>query len=167
MGLNIHRLDIGRMRYLSAGTTSVAGNVGTLTAGIGLRLKVADRDKHSFAKIERITMLEVTADDANIHEYEWSLVENPTVAGTFTYADKDNTIMQTALGGFLEQVTDQIDLDGGHAEGNQSTDETEVDIKGSIIVSGSDEIVLCYRSESLFSLNFKMSISWREIQVRE
>ncbi len=163
MGLNIHRNDIGRMRYETTGVVGISGGIGVLTAGIGLRLKV-DSDTNKFAKIERVTMMEIVSDNSFIHNYEWSVVENPTVAGTFTYADKSNTIMQTAIGGIAETVTGEIILDAGHAKGNGAANETNTDIKGSIIVSGTDEIVLCYRSESLFSSLFKMSISWREVQ---
>jgi len=58
----------GRTRFETNGSLSIVGGVSAVTAGVGIRLKTANqaRDK---AVIERITMYEVTTDNAFPHGF--------------------------------------------------------------------------------------------------
>ncbi len=68
-----------------------ANTADTIYALMGLRLKAAQVG----ATIEYvlISIISETNDD-----FEWQIIHNPTVAGTFTYGDKTNSAVQTATG---------------------------------------------------------------------
>lgn len=84
--------EIGITKTLNNGSTFInAGVVGTSYALLGLRLKAGYLD--SIVKLLDYSALSVTNDD-----FLLQVVRNPTVAGTFTFADVTNSGVQSAIG---------------------------------------------------------------------
>lgn len=132
-----------------------AANV--LYACIGIRQKSTHLDMISVLK--KISVLAENNDD-----YEWQLILNPTIAGTFTYADVDsNSYLQEAFGDTPNTVSGGTLLDGGFVQGNG--DETIIPSLsrnlGSAIDGSRDEFVLCIRPLST-GLNAQATVSWLE-----
>lgn len=85
--------DIGELRYLStSGTHIVCASENTVYALIGIRLKAAN-----FGASIKIIDIAIATNTASGH-FEWFLVFNPTVTGTFTYSDITNSSIQGAIG---------------------------------------------------------------------
>lgn len=149
--------DIGVLRYKSTEGTHVDANViGTVYAVVGLRLKSTHLD--CIAKVTANSMLIKTNDD-----FEWKLIINPTVAGTFTYSDETNSCVQTAAGATANTVTGGTDVDGGWIASNSSTSNTlrSALYIGSLIDGTPDEIVLCARPLTS-NADIEGSLQWRE-----
>lgn len=147
--------------YLStAGTHIDANSVDTLYAGIGIRLK----STHLSATIlpEYVSILTESSDDV-----EWVLVSNPTVAGTFTYADQTNMPVQAAFGATANTVTGGTQLAGGWVAAGASAGaltaalDTEL-LLGSAIDGTPDELVLCIRPLSA-NCDAQVSIGFRSL----
>lgn len=98
-------------------------------------------------------------------DFEWQLILNPTVAGTFTYADLTNSFVQTALGATANTITGGTILDGGFAQSDAHID-VEVNTTlhlGATIANVPDSIVLSVRPLSI-NANIQASLAWRELQ---
>ncbi len=103
---------------------------------------------------------------------QWVLILNPTVAGTFTYANRANSAIQVALGGgAANSVTGGDHVTGGYLEtgggntGGSSETGTPEDalLLGSAIDGTPDTIVLCYRPINGTSVaTVEGDITWRE-----
>ena len=148
----------GILRYTSNGVTNVDANVaGTVYAVIGIRLKSTHLE--STIKEVKGTLLATTNDN-----FEWTLRFNPTVAGTFTYADETNSSVQTAKGATANTVTGGLIIDGGYGSSNvqQSAQLVNSIHLGSKIDGTPDTLVLCVRP---LTSNCDMfgSITWREL----
>jgi len=115
-----------------------ASSADTNYAVIGVRLKSTHLD--NVVKVRQVQVL----NEGNTDFY-WSLVLNPTVAGTFSYADVDNTPIQAAYGATANTIT------GGFvfANGLSTSASVAADIIDNLLYLGSkidgtpDEIVLC------------------------
>lgn len=89
-------------------TTKVDADVaGTTYALVGIRLKSA----YIGATIELLNAGVITTTSTSL---KWSLLWNPTVAGTFTYADITNSACQKATGATTNTVTGGVQLDSGY-----------------------------------------------------
>ena len=143
--------DIGELRYLSTSGTHVTCAVqNTVYAIIGMKLKAANLG----ASIKMID-IELATNTAN-GNFEWLLIFNPTVTGTFTYIDRTNSSIQAAIASgagptvtFNEQdvVTGGISLAGS---GTVKIGQTEKGIEnarriGANIAGVADTLVLCVR----------------------
>jgi hypothetical protein len=83
------------INHSHATTSDVQANtVDTVYALLGIRLKAAQVG----CEIEPIMVSVISKTTGVESELEWQLILNPTVAGTFDYADKDNSSVQTATG---------------------------------------------------------------------
>jgi len=88
---------------------------------------------------------------AGSKNYEWMILFNPTIAGTFTYADVDADVsLQRALGATANTVTNGHFLAGGYASSSSKGSATAAQVTsalrlGSAIDGTPDEMVLCVR----------------------
>lgn len=149
----------GLIQTESTGGTHIDANVAnTIYAVIGIRLKLAQ----IAASVRPISMSMIaeTNDD-----FEWLLLFNPTVAGTFTYADRDDSAVQTAKGVTANTVTGGVHLAGGFAsiDSQQVTTSIESSLAlGSDIDDVLNEMVLCVRPLST-NADIQATFSWREL----
>jgi len=137
--------DTGITRYISTNGTHVDANAADTTyAVVGVRLKAAYLD--NVVKLAAISMFSETTDD-----YEWLVILNPTVAGTFTYGDVANSAVQTATGATANTITGGTVLAGGWSAASAAV-QALVDslyYLGSKIDGTPDEIVLAVRPLAL------------------
>lgn len=160
--------DLGITRYASTAGTQVATNAeNTMFAVLGIRLKA----EYLGATI-KILNAALQLQTANITA-EWALFFNPTVAGTFTYADQANSAVQIAKGATTNTVTNGIQIAGGFIEstspatGSSGSGSKGIDSAlrlGSIIDGTPDTIVLAVRPVGGDSTaDFEGSLTWREL----
>ncbi len=150
--------DLGIIRSASTDGTQVDANViGTVYAVVGIRLKTTHLT--AVVKLEDMSMISETNDD-----FEWLIVLNPTVAGTFTYGDETDSAVQTARGATANTVTSGTRVGGGFAKSNialnlptQSTLQLGTQADGTV-----DEFVLCVRPLSS-NADIQGSLTWREL----
>ena len=153
--------ETGITRYKSTeGTHLNANTANTVYAVIGIRLKTT----HFDATIEAVKM---TMLNQQTGEYEWLILWNPTVAGTFAYADESNSAIQTAIGATANTVTGGTAFGGGMVssakDAGATSDELVSDLHlGSSIAGVADEFVLCVRPLAA-NADIEASITWREL----
>lgn len=97
---------IGILRHADSGALSSLAS-GTNYAMLGIRLKSTHLG--ATINIESLSAIATTPNDAA----HWELILNPTVAGTFTYADETNSAVQIARGALTNTVTGGTKLTGG------------------------------------------------------
>jgi hypothetical protein len=156
---------LGQLRFKSTAGTHVDVAVeNTIYAIIGMRLKSTHLG-------ETIDILKKSiAEHAGNKNYEWLLIFNPTVAGTFTYSNETNSAVQTATGATANTVTGGTIIDGGFAasanKGGSESSNLENAIRLGAAIDGTvDEIVLCVRPVGGSSnIDIEASIAWRERQ---
>lgn len=150
--------EIGTIRYASTNGTHVDANTAnTIYALVGLRLKSTHLD--AVVKELSVTALAETNDD-----FEWLVAINPTVAGTFTYADETNSVVQVARGATANTVTGGTFIAGGFADASAAQNaalDAAIHL-GSAIDGTRDELVLCARPLSA-NADIQGSITWREL----
>lgn len=162
------REDNGAIRYAStAGTHIDANTENTVYALIGIKLK-ADYKDISVKLLNAAVQIQTGS-----HRVEWILKLNPTVAGTFTYADQTDSAVQIARGATANTVTDGYDISGGFVEsggvqsGNAGSGSRGIEnaiLLGSKIDGTLDTIVLCARPIGGSSnVDVEASINWREL----
>lgn len=147
----------GHLTYLSTNGVHVDANTAdALYAIVGYRLKSTALS----ATIETlgISMITETNDD-----FEWSLLLNPIVAGTFTYSDVTNSALQKATGASTNTVTGGFYLDGGYGKSSiHINDIIKSTLRVGVSINGTrDTIVLCARPLSSNS-DIQGSITVRE-----
>lgn len=154
---------LGMTRSANLGVSSVnANSTSVYYALLGGRLKSANLDG-----IVRPVNIDVTATNANA--FIWELRINPTVAGTFTYNDVTNSVVQVALGDTAgnpstNTVTGGTVIASGICQSQESSSiniESKMNL-GSSIAGTPDEWVLCVRP---FTSNADITgaVTWREI----
>jgi hypothetical protein len=156
--------DLGIVRHASSnGATLDAAATATTYAVLGIKLKAAALG----ATIKLISL--GTSEFAGSNAYDWLLLFNPTVAGTFTYADETNSVVQIARGAVANTVTVGIQIAGGVAQsaqrGSATTEEIESALRlGSTIAGVPDEMVLCVTPRNGdINLDIEGSMTWREL----
>lgn len=154
----------GGLRYKSTENTHIdAATNGTIYALVGIRLKTT----HIGASIDIVSVALLEDEAGNF--YEWLLIFNPTVAGTFTYSDETNSCIQTATGATANTVTGGTIIQGGFGVSKDANTPILVPIKnairlGSAIDNTVDEIVLCGRPlGGSADLDIHGAITWREL----
>lgn len=168
--------ELGTLQYESTtsnrnGTTVHinANTADTAYALVGMKLKPGFRDVT--VKLASMTVLAETNDD-----FEWLVLLNPTVGGTFSYADKTNSAVQTAVGdGAGDPSVNSItalgtvitggfaNSTGGAGGGGAVTNPLGNALHlGSTIAGVQDTIVLAVRPLSA-NANIHGGISWREL----
>lgn len=161
------QVDVGLKRYAST-TTAGGGFInantsGTVYALIGIRLK----STHLTSVIKEIAVstLALTPDN-----FEWIVLRNPTVAGTFTYnSHATDSPVEIAYGDSAgnpstNTVTGGEEIDGGFVVGDGAARDEISDERylGSLIDGTPDEVVLCVRPLSA-NLDIHGSLIWKEI----
>lgn len=149
---------LGVSRSLSTqGTRLVASASGTLYAMIGIRLKSTALTASVF--VESISVIAESVDD-----FEWEILLNPTVAGTFTFSDVTNSVIQSAFGATANTVTGGTLLASGFAKDSTPISEVLNNALtiGATIAGVADRLVLCIRPLSA-GLNTQGSLTYREL----
>jgi len=141
----------------------VSANVAdTWYAVVGVRLKAAAvLSGAGDMRIHDISMIAESNDD-----FEWALIHNPTVTGTFTWGDKANSAMQIAIGNETDPgatVTGGHKIDGSmaKAEGAVIGPLDSLITLGSMIDGTPDELVYAVRPLSV-NANIQGSLNWTE-----
>ena len=134
--------ETGITRYMGTETHIDANSTAATYACIGVRLKAANLD--SVVKIAATTLINIAA---TTQDFEWKLILNPTVAGTFTYGDLTNSAVQVAYGATANTVTEGTVIAGGFAQGNETTAAliNSLYYLGATIAGTPDSMVLCVR----------------------
>lgn len=114
-----------------------ANSANTDYAIIGVKLRTGFLD--TVTRIKKVELLNEGNDD-----FYWSLKLNPTVAGTFTYADLPNTPIQFATGATANTVTGGFTLSAGLSTSSSVAQDVVDTLRylGSAIDGTQDEIVL-------------------------
>lgn len=156
--------DLGVVRHVSSnGATLDAAATATTYAVLGIRLKAAALG--ATVKLISLGLIEFTGSKS----YDWLLLFDPVVAGTFTYADETNSVVQIARGALANTVTGGLHIAGGVAQsaqrGSTTTEEIESALRlGSTIAGVPDEMVLCVTPRNGdINLDIEGSITWREL----
>lgn len=130
---------------------------------IGIRLK--SNQLGCNLEIENVSMLMETKNK----DYEWILIHNPTVAGTFTYVDHANSCVQVAIGDSVGMPSVNTVIGGTIITRGFGTDNTAVNLNlknslslGSAIDGALDELVLAIRPLNTNS-SVQGSLTWREL----
>lgn len=147
----------GIPQYHSTGGTHVDANTADLVyAVVGIRIKSAISG--AAMELMLISLIAETNDD-----FEWLIIHNPTVAGTFTYSDKTNSVMQTASGATANTVTGGHVIDGGFSKqsGNIAVELKSSISLGKAIDGTQDTVVLCVRPLSS-NADFQGGMTWVE-----
>jgi hypothetical protein len=159
--------DLGVQRYDSTGGTHVdCTTENTIYAILGIRLK-----SNYLGATVKILEAQI-AEHVGSKYYEWMLILNPTVAGTFTYTDASYSAVQIAQGATANTVTSGIGIrisgglgssafrGGGEVRGGIA-DALRL---GSLIDGTPDEIVLCVKPfGGTSALDIEGSLIWREL----
>lgn len=151
---------LGVLRSHSTGTTHVDASVAnTAYAILGIRLKSTHLDA-------AVIPLNVCAISETNDDFRWVVSLNPTIAGTFTYSNLDNSACQTAAGATANTVSDFGEI---LAQGYVSTDTLQVSADlhnalrpGSLIDGTPDELVLTVQPLSA-DTDIQAAINWREL----
>ena len=118
----------------------------TIYAVVGIRLKSTHIDA-------TVDVLRVHMIDEGAKAFEWLLLLNPSVAGTFAYADVANTALQRALGALANSITadsEDLVLASGWGVAGRGGTEAITEIVSAIRLGAKidgtvDEIVLAVR----------------------
>lgn len=155
------RQDNGTLRYKStAGTHVDANDTNSIYAVVGVRLKSTHIAQT--VAFESMSMINQTGDD-----FEWLLIYNPTVAGSFTYSNETNSSTQTATGATANTVTGGTTVTGGFVKASGSTGSIFSALNnairlGAYIDGTPTTMVLCVRPLSA-NANIEGSLTWREL----
>ena len=156
----------GQLHYAStasrAGSAHVDAAVAdTLYACVGMKLAATNLDQ--VVNLTSVSMLAETDDD-----FEWVLMFDPTVAGTFTYNGHSDSGVELAYGATANTVTGGHEMAGGFVNaakqaGASVSDALDNALKlGSAIDGTPNAIVLCVRPLSI-DADIHAGIGWREI----
>jgi len=153
--------ELGSIQAYSTGSSIISANVdGTIYPVVGIRLKSANIGAD-------INLIDVNlAETQGNKTLEWLVLLNPTVTGTFTFADITNSSLQGATGD-TATATGGVALATGFftsgTRGGSSSGLVQNAIKlGAAIDNTVDEIVLCVRPISSTNCDVHGSITWRE-----
>lgn len=148
----------GVLRYASTDGTHVDANVADeVYAVVGIRLK--DGYLGTTIKETAITMISETNDD-----FEWILIGNPTVAGTFTFVDEGNGgSVEIARGATANTVTGGVPTGGGWSKSSSVVSSgLDNSLHLGVAIDGTkDAIVLCVRPVSS-NADIQGSMTYRE-----
>ncbi len=159
------REDLGPLfTGVSSRSAPVNGNsIGVTYALVGLRQKAARLD--TVLQLDALSVLAATNDD-----FLWEILLNPTVAGTFDYADFAGSSAQVAEGDTsgnpsANTVTDGLSFVGGFSRSLQAVRELpKLDLPlGSDLAGVRDEAVLVVTPLTV-NADFFGSLTWRELQ---
>ena len=144
-----------RAKYTAAITT--LQNT-AIYAILGIKLKAANID--ASIDVKKISIIASSTND----KCQWILIWNPTIAGTFTYANETDSSVMTATGAAANTVTNGYVIDSGYFDTSSPVEEqVESALKlGSSIAGVVDEVVLCVKPITN-NITVYGSMTWREI----
>jgi hypothetical protein len=152
------------LRYDSTDGTHIDANIENIDYAImGIRLKTS----HIGATVKLINAS--LSEHSGNKLFEWKLLLNPTVAGTFTYVDVPQSAIQTAKGATANTVTGGYKLAGGMGasgvKGDAGMQQLENAIRlGSFIDGTVDEMVLAVSPVGgTINLDIEGGLTWREL----
>lgn len=149
---------VGITRYESTRATPLTATTADLLyAVIGLRLK----DTHLDCVVD---LLNVALISESNDDFEWVVVYNPTVAGTFTYSDVTDSCLQSVIGASTNTVTGGTESTGGWAKtAIPATALFETTLRLGVDLSDvRDTAVLCVRATGNNAI-VGASITWKEL----
>lgn len=98
--------------------------------------------------------------------YEWNLVLNPTIAGTFNYSDLSNSALQSAVGNGSTNISSEgIVVAGGYGSSKSEIvgDQLKNLLKlGSSISGTMDTLVFCVHPLGANNANCYVGINYRQ-----
>jgi len=149
--------DLGILRHYDSASISSLSSGGKY-ALLGGRLKSTHLDISVL--LSTLSVLATSANDVA----HWSLIFNPTVAGTFTYVDVPNSAVQVAQGVKANTITNGIEIDGGYFTTALPTSISLPNALklGSKIDGTPDEIILLVRPITN-NITVEASMTWREL----
>jgi hypothetical protein len=155
---------LGNLYYTSIEDRGVAGcnltTAGTIYGVIGIRLQSG-----SLASIVDLTGIRAlcrTSDDV-----EWLIIVNPTVTGTFTYADYSTSDVQIAYGAQATPptITGGQKITGGYVQDTAASYESSETLANRIKLSDTggtaDEIVICARTMGA-NAQMHLGVEWKQ-----
>lgn len=147
----------GVLRHIDTGSISGLAT-GTTYAAIGIRLQSTKLD--GIVELENISVISTSQND----QAHWDIIFNPTVAGTFTYSNQTNSVVQTAIGASTNTVTGGTALDGGYFSTALPVSPVVPNALklGSAIDGTVDEICLCV-TPITNNITVEASLTWREL----
>jgi hypothetical protein len=151
----------GQLHYHSTGGAHVDADIAnTVYAVVGIKLKTT----HVGEQIDLTSISMINETDDN---FEWIIYFNPTIAGTFTYADHANSAVQLATGATANTVTGGHEMAGGFVASAKGGGDIGVQLDnalrlGSAIDGTVDAIVLCVRPLSA-NADIDGGLGWREL----
>ena len=154
--------EVGKQIYVSTQGVHLDANAAdSLYAAIGVRLKSTHLDSSIF--LDNVSMMSEGNQD-----FEWVIRWNPTVAGTFTYADVTNAAVQRALGATANTVTGGTPIAGGFQKGGATSGSFNISVTptlrlGSTIAGVADRMVLCARPLTA-NMDIQSSMILREME---
>lgn len=143
----------------NAYTAAISGlSSATTYAILGVRLKSTNFDGTVLHK--KLSVITSSSND----KCQWLLIWNPTVAGTFTYANETDSIVQTAKGTSANTVSGGYIIDSGFFDTSSPVvEDIDSALKlGSSISGVMDQIVLCVRPITN-NITVYGSMTWKEI----
>ena len=151
--------DLATNLYVSTGTSAITGTKNQNNALLGIRLKSA-------YKACTIDIIDLTILMASADIYEWTLVLNPTVAGTFNYSDLTNSALQAAIGnGTTNIASGGVVVAGGYGSSKSEIvgDQLKNLLKlGSSIAGTMDTLVFCVSPLGANNVNCYAGINYRQ-----
>lgn len=152
------REEVATNLYLSTGTSPVSLTKAQLNAFLGWRLK-------SDYKGCTIDILDTVMYVSSIDAYEWRLILNPSVAGTFTYTDITGAPLQKAVGnGTTNIASGGTVIAGGYGTSRLSADSNALKALlklGSSVNGTMDTMVLCVYPLGNNALDGYASVNYR------
>ncbi len=150
--------EVGTNLFLSSGTTPISATKAQLNAILGWRLK-------SDYKGCTIDILDTGIYCSSIDAYQWQLIFNPSVAGTFTYNDVAGEPLQKAIGnGTTNIASGGTIVAGGYGTSKLSADTNALKAlkKLGCSISGTmDTLVLCIYPLGNNALDAYASVNYR------
>jgi hypothetical protein len=150
--------EVGTNLFLSTGTTPISATKAQLNAILGWRLK-------SDYKGCTIDILDTCIYCSSIDAYQWQLVFNPSVAGTFAYNDLTGEPLQKAVGnGTTNIATGGTVVAGGYGTSKISADTNALKALkklGCSINGTMDTLVLCIYPLGNNALDAYASVNYR------
>jgi len=149
--------NLGILRHEDSGSVSSL-STGTKYAILGIRLKSTHTDVNVILK--NLSLLATSQNDLA----HWELQFNPSVAGTFTYADVTNSAIQVAQGASTNTVTNGTHIDGGYFSTTLPiSPKLDSSLRLGAAIDGTvDEIVLVVRPITN-NITVEGSLTWREL----
>ena len=148
---------LGILRHTDSGSVSSLAS-GTTYALLGIRLQSTKLGGN--VELEALSVICSSTND----QAHWELRFNSTVAGTFTYSNQTNSVVQTATGSSSNTVTGGTEIDGGYFSTSLPVTSTipnalklGADIAGTV-----DEIVLTC-TPITNNITVQASLTWREL----